>query len=382
MQNKNVVSVRIPALLDATTYLSLVVMSLLAVAELQTLQLQLMFLGLSVACGLLYRFAFRAGLYKSNPVIYFGSQLGVLALMLLLVARSIDAINFIFIMVSIHAALVLTRKAAGLWIVVYYLTVSIAQVIRSGSFGYYAIAFYFVAYVASGFIGYILQKADLADQQNQELIEELQSTQQKLRELAVVEERNRLARELHDSVKQQVFAISMQLSAARNSLSESDMAFSSVTEAERLAQQAGAELTTLIHELRPPTLERKTLSAALGELLLEWSRQNGIEVDSNLEEDLTLTLPAEQALFRVAQESLANVARHSKASKVAVTLANENDEVKLTIEDNGKGFDLERVARGVGLDSMRERMESVGGRLEVSSQKTKGARMTAAVRRS
>jgi NarL family two-component system sensor histidine kinase LiaS len=141
-------------------------------------------------------------------------------------------------------------------------------------------------------------------------------------------------------------------------------------------------LTTLIHELRPPTLERKTLSAALQELLVEWSRQNGIEVDSNIEEDLTLALPAEQALFRVAQESLANVARHSKASKVVVTLANDNDTVRMTIEDNGKGFDVERVARGVGLDSMRERMESVGGRLEISSRKPRGTRMTTAVRSS
>jgi len=380
MQNKNVVRVRIPALLDATTYLSLIVMSLLAVISLQTLQLQLMFLGLSAAFGLLYRFVLRAGRYKKNPVIYFGSQLCVLILMLALVERSMDAINFIFLMVSIHAALVLTRKAAGLWIVVYYLTVSIAQFIRSGSIGYYPIAFYFVAYVACGFVGYILQKAELADEQNQELIEELQSTQHKLQQLAVVEERNRLARELHDSVKQQVFAISMQLSAARNSLSVADRAFASVTEAERLAQQAGAELTTLIHELRPPTLERKTLSAALQELLGEWSRQNGIEVDSHIEESLTLTLPAEQALFRVAQESLANVARHSKASRVAVTLANESDEVKLTIEDNGRGFDVERVARGVGLDSMRERLETVGGKLEISSPKTNGVRMIAAVR--
>jgi NarL family two-component system sensor histidine kinase LiaS len=214
------------------------------------------------------------------------------------------------------------------------------------------------------------------------LIEELQSTQPKLQELAVLEERNRLARELHDSVKQQVFAISMQLGAARNSLSESDKAFASVMEAERLAQQAGAELTTLIHELRPPTLERQTLSAALQGYLEEWSRQNEIEVESSIEDNLTVPLPVEQVLFRVAQETLANVGRHSKATKVVVRLANENDEVTLTVEDNGTGFDIERVAKGVGLDSMRERLESVGGRFEVFSQLTRGTRVSATVRRS
>jgi signal transduction histidine kinase len=382
MVNKNVVHVRIPPLLDTTTYISLIVMSLLAIRGLQTLQAQLMLLGLSAASGLLYRFVFRTGRYEKNPVIYFGSQFIVLALMLLLVKTSVDAINFIFLIVSIHAALVLTRKAAAMWIAVYYMTVSAAVFIRSGSNGYYAAAFYLVAYAICGFFGYILQQADLARQHNQELVEELQSTQRKLQELAVLEERNRLARELHDSVKQQVFAISMQLSAARNSLSESDKAFAPVTEAERLAQQAGLELTTLIHELRPPTLEHQTLSAALQGHLAEWSRQNEIEIESNIEDNLSVPLPVEQALFRVAQESLANVARHSKATKVSVTLANENDEVKLTIEDNGMGFDPDNAVKGVGLDSMSERLEAVGGHLEVSSQKTKGTCMTATVRRS
>jgi NarL family two-component system sensor histidine kinase LiaS len=91
-----------------------------------------------------------------------------------------------------------------------------------------------------------------------------------------VEERNRLARELHDSVKQQVFAISMQLSAARTTLSESDQAFPSVVEAERLAQQAGAELTILINALRPPGLESRTLPVAIQEYAKEWSRQSKI----------------------------------------------------------------------------------------------------------
>jgi len=381
MLNKNVVRVRIPALLDTTTYLSLIVMSLLGVSGLNTLRSQLMALGLCLIFGLLYRFVFRTGRYEKNPVLYFGSQFVVMALLLLLGSTATDSLNFLFLILSIHAALVLTRAAATLWIAIYYCAVSAAVLISQGTQGLYAIAFYLVAYSVCGLFGNNLQQMELSREHNQQLIEELQSTQQKLQELAVVEERNRLARDLHDSVKQQVFAISMQLSAARNSLTENDKAFPSVIEAERLAQQAGAELTTLIHELRPPNLEHKTLSAALQGHLAEWSRQTGIEVDSTIEENLTLTLPAEQALFRMAQEALSNVARHSKASKVAVTLVNENDEIKLTIEDNGIGFGMERIAKGVGLDSMSERLEAVGGRLEVSSQKTKGTRVSASIRR-
>lgn len=381
MVNKTVVHVRIPALLDTTTYLSLIVMSFLGVRGLHDLRLQLILLGLCLTFGLLYHFLFRSGRYEKNPTLYFGSQFIVLALLLLLGSTSIDALNFLYLLLSIHAALVLTRRSAIIWIAIYFLTVSSVVLFTRGSNGFYAIAFYSVTYSICGLFGYILQQAELAREHNQKLVEELQSTQRRLQELAVVEERNRLARELHDSVKQQVFAISMQLSAARTTLSKTEQAYVSVTEAERLAQQAGAELTTLILALRPPGLEHKTLSTALQEYLVEWSRQNGIEVESSIERNPSVTLPVEQVLFRVVQECLANVARHSQASKVAVTLVNENDELVLTIEDNGTGFNVEGVARGVGLDSMSERLATVGGRLELSSQSMKGARVIATVKR-
>jgi len=380
MFSNSVIHVRIPSLLDTTTYLSLIVMSLLATRGLDNLQGQLILLGLSVVVALIYRFVFRTGYYEKNPVIYFGSQLIVLSLILILGTNSIDAINFIFLMVSIHAALVLTRKAAGIWIAVYYVTVSIAQFIKSGSNGYYAAAFYFVAYVVIGFFGYILQQAELAREHNEKLVGELRETQQKLQELAVVDERNRLARDLHDSVKQQVFAISMQLGAARTALSESDKVYASVAEAERLAQQAGAELTTLINALRPPALKRKLLPDAVREHVAEWSRQNHIEVKMNIDSTITVDEQVEQALFRVLQEALANVARHSKADRVGVELKPENDAVVLIIEDNGIGFDAKKVAKGIGLDSMQERLIVVSGKVDVVSERSKGTRVIAKVR--
>jgi signal transduction histidine kinase len=382
MLSSAVVRVRIPPLLDAVTYISLAVMSLLAARGLHTLQAQLALLGLCAVYALLYHFVFRAGRYEKNPALYFGSQFIVLILLLLLRAPFVDGVNFIFLMVGIHAALALTRSAASLWIAAYFLAVSTFSFVTSGPDAVYAVAFYLVVYVICGVFGHILQQAELARERNQQLLEELQSTQEKLQGLAVLEERNRLARDLHDSVKQQVFAISMQLSAARTALSETDKSYSSVVEAERLAQQAGAELTTLIHELRPPSLERKDLSTALKEHILEWSRQNRIEVQARIEEGLSMAVPVEQALFRVAQEALSNVARHSRASKVTVMLEGGNDEVVLTIEDNGIGFDPGQITKGVGLDSMRERLAAVNGGLQVSNLQSQGTRVLAVVRRS
>jgi signal transduction histidine kinase len=89
----------------------------------------------------------------------------------------------------------------------------------------------------------------------------------------------------------------------------------------------------------------------------------------------------EQALFRVLQEALANVARHSKASRVIVTLKPENGDVQLMIEDNGIGYDAERIVKGIGLDSMKERLAAVNGELEVSSIQSHGTRVVATVRR-
>ena len=372
--------IRIPLLLDLATYFSIVAMSLLGISGLPTLNLQLMALGLCLLFGLLHRFYFRTEAYYRNPNLYFALQAFVLMLTFVLGPSSADAFNFLFLLLAIHTAVALPGKAATIWIVLYYAIVSGIVLLTRRLDGVYAALFYLIAYVLCGFFGHTLQQAEVARDRNQRLLDELQTAQRKLQELAVVEERNRLARDLHDSVKQQVFAISMQLSAARTSMAETDKAYQSVTEAERLAQQAGSELTTLIQELRPPSLERKSLPVAIREHAEGWSRQNQIDVEMDIDENISVDLQAEQALFRVLQEALANVARHSQASRVMVTLKSENEFVKLRIEDNGTGFDAEKIIKGVGLDSMQERLAGMNGKLEVSSQETKGTRITAMVR--
>jgi signal transduction histidine kinase len=382
MMSASVVRVRIPPLLDIATYISLTVMSLLVARGLSNIYAQLMLFGLCAIYALLYHFVFRAGRYEKNPVLYFGSQLVVLILLLMLQVPFVDGINFMFLIVSIHAALVLTRKAALIWIAVYYVTVSVGAFLRSGSDAFFAAAFYLATYSVCGFFGYILQQAELERERNERLVEELKATQDKLQELAVLDERNRLARDLHDSVKQQVFAISMQLSAARTALSETDKAYPSVTEAEQLAQQAGTELTTLINALRPPALERKSLTDAVREYAKEWSRQNGMEITLSMDGDLPLSVNEEQVFFRVVQEALSNVARHSQATHVTLELIHEDSHVLFCIADNGKGFDAEHVQMGVGLHSMQERLTQIGATFHLQSEKDGGTQITAKLGRS
>ncbi len=215
------------------------------------------------------------------------------------------------------------------------------------------------------------------------MAEQLQGTLQTREALAATDERNRLARELHDSVKQNVFAAAMQIGAARALLDQDPSAARTpLLEAEKLAQLARDELTGLIRELRPAALEGRGLAEALRNYVAEWSQRFQIGAEMRVQGERAAPLEIEQALFRVAQEALANVARHSGASQVTVELIYTNDSVALSIGDNGKGFALEAAQhRGIGLESMRERMEAIGGYLQVVSQAGAGAHLVASVRR-
>jgi len=371
-----------PSFLDVATYVSMAAMSLLGISGLPGLPSQLLALGLVLSFGLLYHFVFRSERYQRTPGLYFGAQILILCLLFLLRSDNEDAFNFLFLILTIHIAVVSPARMAILWIAVSFGMLSLLILATVGLGGLYAILFYSVTFVVCGFFGSTIQEVERERDHNQRLVEELQSAQQKLRELAVIEERNRLARDLHDSVKQQVFAVSMQLGAARALLKEENPAYNPVTEAERLARQAGAELTTLIRQLRPPHFESKTFPEALQEYVTDWSRQNGITADVKVDGVSPISLAGDETLFRVAQEALANVARHSNARRVTVELDNQDDEIVLRVEDDGKGFELGQVEKGVGLDSMRERLEAIGGRLSISSGSSNGTQVMAAVRRS
>ncbi|MGH2510589.1 MAG: histidine kinase, partial [Ktedonobacteraceae bacterium] len=208
---------------------------------------------------------------------------------------------------------------------------------------------------------------------------ELQNLLHTRQQLATLEERNRLARDLHDSVKQQVFAISMQIGATKILLRrDTDAAEARLQKAEKLVQQAQQELTSLIRELRPVALDGKGLIAALRELAPQWSQQTDIVANLHVEGAQTLPLTVEEALFRVAQEALSNVARHSQATLVQITLTMTDETVTLMVHDNGQGCDPTHLEhQGVGLLSMQERMKMLGGDMQLASTPGNGTRVSA-----
>ncbi len=196
-------------------------------------------------------------------------------------------------------------------------------------------------------------------------------------QLMVVEERNRLARDLHDSAKQQAFAAAAQISAARKLISQDpEAALTRIDEAERLIDDLRKELTILIEELRPAALEGKGLASAVRAYAEDWSRQNGIELQVNAQHERPLPLDVEQMIFRIIQEALANVARHSQASSVEIGLVYNKHNITCTINDDGVGFDPEKKTEGFGIRSMQERANALGSEVILESVPGMGTRIS------
>ena len=233
----------------------------------------------------------------------------------------------------------------------------------------------------------------LAEQlaQDEQDLDELRESNARLtdqvRALAVVEERNRLARELHDGVKQDLFSLAMTAGGIRTRFdalgarpgelpddARSELA-EMVAQAEKTAQAAQREMTRLIKDLRPGSLEEQGLATALNDYTLLFGAREHLLIYLDVQgNDALLSPPVAEALYRVAQESLHNVARHARATRVDVHLRCIPELATLTIQDNGVGFDTSQATsevaahRGLGLANMQERMLDVGGRLTVESQ--------------
>jgi NarL family two-component system sensor histidine kinase LiaS len=225
-------------------------------------------------------------------------------------------------------------------------------------------------------------------EQDEQDLDELRERNMRLtdqvRALAVVEERNRLARELHDSVKQHLFSLAMTASAIRtrfDALPDAPGELAEMArEIETAAQTAQRETTRLIEDLRPGTLQERGLAAALNDYTLLFGAREHLliylEVQGN---DRLLPSSVAEALYRVAQEALHNVVRHARATRADVHLRCIPSQATLTVRDNGIGFDTSQPREGLGVANMQERMMGIGGRLAIESQTGIGTTVLAEV---
>lgn len=207
--------------------------------------------------------------------------------------------------------------------------------------------------------------AELAGQFN-EMAARLDGNAVELRRLAAAAERSRLASELHDSVNQQIFSISMLAAAARKKAGDHPLA-PDLARLETLAREAHSEMRALIRELRPAALDGNDLSGALTRYVADFKDRYGLEVQVDAQATGRLPIDLETALFRVAQEALGNAVRHSAAKHIRVDLRWEGGAIELSVRDDGRGFDPATHSDGLGLHSMGERARALGGTYDVIS---------------
>jgi signal transduction histidine kinase len=205
----------------------------------------------------------------------------------------------------------------------------------------------------------------------------LRSTyEEQIRAAAGQEERNRLARDLHDSVKQQIFAIQTSAATAQARFASDPSGASAALEQVRdSAREAMAEMEAMLDQLRAAPLENVGLVEALKKQCEALRFRTGAEVGVTIGElppSSSLPPGAQAVVFRVAQEALANIGRHARPTRVTVTLDSTDRSVQLRIDDNGVGFDPGQLGVGMGLGNMRSRAASVGGTLAVTTQPGNG----------
>jgi len=241
----------------------------------------------------------------------------------------------------------------------------VAQGIRKTMLAIAAVALVAVLLVFASGMTLNVSEHRLADKKLQRLTQRIVSLQE--------EERSRVSRELHDGISQVLVSIKFQFELASHVLEkgEDSRGLGILREAvERLGEAIG-EVRSLSHDLRSSLLDTLGLPAAIGQLAAEFEQRSGLLVTyDNNEFDCQLVDGLPVSLFRIVQEGLTNIERHAQAHTVSITLRGSAESVRLTVVDDGIGFNVAQVERrhaGIGLRNIRERVEHFGGRLELAS---------------
>jgi signal transduction histidine kinase len=314
------------------------------------------------------------------------------ALVLVIEVGELDFFSLLFIPPCTQSILNFPRRTALVWIGAINVLMILALLVSfplSESIGFVII--YPTAIFLFTALSYLAKQAGEAQTRSEALLADLQVANRKLRdyaaqveELAAASERNRLARELHDSVTQIIFGLTLSAQAARILIDRDPArAAAELDHLQVLAQNALAEMRALIQELHPHSAAQEGLGPALRRLVEKQLSDNGLAVDLRLKGERRLPAHIEAEVFRIVQEALNNIVKHAGVDRAVVALDMQDDgRISLRIDDDGAGFDpaQARLLPGhLGLASMQERVEALGGRLVIDSKPGKGTHLGAEI---
>jgi signal transduction histidine kinase len=251
------------------------------------------------------------------------------------------------------------------------------------------LVFAVIYFLLAAFIAIILEAVAARDESQKQQAElqaahrQLQTYTARAEELAVLQERNRLARELHDSVTQSLYSLTLLAEAGQRMIRAEDLQqiAGNQTRLGQIAQQALQEMRLLVYELRPLALKSEGLVGALEQRLETVERRAGIQARVLVEGEVDLAPGLEEELYGIAQEALNNALKHARASKIVLSVRMVDKSVILEVADDGQGFDQAevQVKGGLGLISMQERAEKIGGQLDIDSALGEGTTVSVKV---
>jgi signal transduction histidine kinase len=286
----------------------------------------------------------------------------------------------------VWAILRLPSRQGVVWIAAYTAATAASFAIGiSLEEGLVALFLYGVLYAFMGAFAGALARADAARRESQGLLAELREAHQKLQEyagrveeLAAVEERNRLAREMHDTLGHRLTVAAVQMEAAQRLCSgDPERSVALVGTAREQVREALADLRRTVAALRAPIEEDLQLRTALKRLIAHFEEATGLTVHQVVPDELPDLPPAHRlALYRAAQEALTNVQRHAEASQVWLVLSVAEAAISLLVSDDGRGITLTGEQEGYGLKGLRERARQLGGELHLEARRGGGTQLT------
>ena len=369
--------VRNPRPLNLTVYLIVAIMVGISFISLPNEPAKAIAIALCVAFGLVHAFGFRLVNTPRRLAVYFVAQI-IIALALMILDSPSDVFNLFFYILGLEAVMILPSRAAIAWIIVIYLIDSLTALWSRGTSGIIAVLFYGAAFMLTAVFGYALRQAEIARRKNEELLEELKSTQSQLQEMAVAEERARMAREMHDSLGHRLTVSIVQLEGAQRLIpSDPERAARMIGTMRDEMKEALSELRRTVTALRAPIADDRPLDIALSDLSQRFQQNTGISTHFSVLPGFPgLPETHRLALYRAAQEALTNIQRHAGADNAWLQLNADDQKITLVMEDDGRGMDeYSENSTGSGLLGLRERATKLGGEIRLAERPGGGTQL-------